>query len=245
MPLKFLELTKDNQYHMCLAHLVLQSDEYASFYRRMSNEGKYVLVDNGAAESQKMTYDDLMRVYEKINPTEIVLPDVLFNMDGTIARTSEFLEEYGGDLSKYKKMIVPQGTTEVQWLKCLREMLEIGEFDTIGVPKWLGARSETARVKISLELSDSNVEVHLLGCSENPIIVQCCRAVNPNVRGCDSAFAYICAKAGYNGIDAYTTRPRASINFLEDTEEGNLRLLMDDFEILSGVLNNFKDKSWR
>lgn len=243
VPLKFLELTKNNQYHMCLAHLVLKSDEYRDFYRRMSDEGKYVLVDNGAAEGEKMDYDDLMRVYELINPTEIILPDVLFDMTETISRTTDFVKNY--DLDKYKKMIVPQGIDLNQWIDCCFEMLGIVNADTIGIPKWLGSKSETARAKICAMLSSVPQEVHLLGCSEGPIIVYCCRAINPRVRGCDSAFSYLCDKAGLKGMDAYTQRPKEKIEFLTDTITSNLTKLMIEFEELAGVTYNGIDETWR
>ena len=57
VPVKCLEKTANNQYHMCLAHLVKESEEYASFYRRMSDEGKFVLMDNGVAESLEFQWN--------------------------------------------------------------------------------------------------------------------------------------------------------------------------------------------
>jgi len=244
VPLKFLELTRKNQYHMCLAHLVLQSDKYRDFYRRMSDEGKYVLVDNGAAEGEIMSYKDLVKVYELINPSEIILPDVLFNEEETIRRTREFLDNY--DLTKYKKMIVPQGSDRDSWLHCYHMMSCIQGINTVGIPKWLGRKNLSTRIGICQDLKNIPYEIHLLGCNENPAIIRRCRTVNDKVRGCDSAFAYLCSKNGYREITPYTARPRnTSIEFLTDTEGYDLDNLMWDFELETGAGNNGVDETWR
>lgn len=234
VPLKFLELTAKNDYHMCLAHLVLQSPEYRDFYRRMSDEGKYVIVDNGAAEDQVLDYDDLITVYNMINPTEIILPDVLFDRDQTINRTMEFITNY--DLSGYKKMIVPQGADEGEWYECYKKMANIPELknvNTIGIPKWLSKTDHAARLRICSVLR-IGVEIHLLGCNEHPEDIKWCGLVNPSVRGCDSAFAYLCAKSGMPLISAHTDRPDCKIDFLNDTYGDNLAKLMNDFETIVG-----------
>lgn len=238
VPLKFLELTKDNHYHMCLAHLVLKNEEYAKFYRRMSDEGKYVLVDNGACEGEKMNYDDLVKVYEIIRPTEIILPDVLFDFDETLDRTRYFLENY--DLSKYKKMIVPQGEDSDGWKSCCEEMLKLKGISSIGIPKWLGDRIDECKMLVG-----SGKEIHLLGCNGNPSSILQCKKINPNVRGCDSAFAYLCSKAGEPIITEKTKRPDETIDFLNDTlEKTPLFELMIWFEITAGVYDNLFQKGW-
>ncbi len=236
VPLKFLSLTSLNHYHMCLAHLVLKNEAYRDFYRKMSDQGKYVMVDNGACEGEKMSYDDLIKVYELINPTEIILPDVLFNMDETLDRSRYFLENY--DLSKYKIMAVPQGKNPIEWKRCCEKMLKMEKVDSIGIPKWLGDRVEECEM-----LVDSGKEIHLLGCNRNPSTIKKCIEVNSRVRGCDSAFAYLCSKAGVKVIDENTERPDETIDFLNDTlEKTSLFALMVDFEITAGVYDNSFEK---
>ena len=243
VPLRFLNMTSKNMYHMCLAHLVLKSEEYALFYRRMSDEGKYVLVDNGACEGEKMSYDDLMRVYDIIRPTEIILPDVLFDKEETLERTYFFLDNY--NLRRYKKMVVPQGQDLDQWKECCDEMLVIDEVNTIGIPKWLGGAYIGSRPAICEKLTNTDKEIHLLGCSEGPKVLLDCKRKNPNVRGCDSAFAYLCAKAGVKVIDSETKRPGEKIDFLNDTKGSEtLDKLMADFEIAAGAYNNLFEEGW-
>lgn len=249
VPLKFLHMTSDNMYHMCLAHLALKSEEYALFYRRMSEEGKYVLMDNGAAEKEKLSYEDLLKAYSLVKPTEIILPDVLLDKDQTLSMTSGFLRKNYEELKSYKKMIVPQGKDESEWLDCLLSMIYesfyYDDIDSIGIPKWLGSKDKVARISICSRLSNISKEIHLLGCNEGPAVLNFCKTANPKVRGCDSAFAYLCAKYGNSVITEKTTRPPVEIDFLKDTKgESRLQSLMDDFEIAAGVYNNKEDETW-
>lgn len=238
VPLKFLPITSLNHYHMCLAHLVLKNEKYRDFYRKMSDQGKYVMVDNGACEGEKMSYDDLISVYDLIKPIEIILPDVLFNMNETLDRTRYFLENY--DLSKYKKMAVPQGKDSNEWKRCCEKILEMEEIDSIGIPKWLGERVDECKMLIG-----SGKEIHLLGCNKNPSVIKKCIEVNPLVRGCDSAFAYLCSKAGVKMIDKNTERPNEIIDFLNDTlEKTSLFNRMVEFESEAGIYDNSFQKGW-
>ena len=92
VPVSHLSDTTDNQYHMCLAHLVKESDEYTAHFAKMAADGKFVLMDNGAAEGAQLRFGELFGMYEKIKPTEIVLPDTLFNPASTIQKSRVFLQ---------------------------------------------------------------------------------------------------------------------------------------------------------
>ena len=96
VPVSCLHMIQGNHYHMCLAHLVEASDEYTKFYRGMSEHGKYVLMDNGAAENSQLGVDELLAMYDKVKPTEIVVPDTLCDMEDTLKKMDSFVSEYGG-----------------------------------------------------------------------------------------------------------------------------------------------------
>lgn len=251
VPVDCLNETELNQYHMCLAHLVNSTDDksnqYRRFFRRMSDEGKYVLMDNGAAENSQLDFDSLLRMYELINPTEIVLPDVLCNKDETIKKTTEFYNEFKDEISKYKLMVVPQGNTFDQWCLCAAELISRIPVTTIGVSKFLEMTTgdRLIRTKACEFLRPYDVEIHLLGCSEGPHVVSEARAANNKVRGCDSAFTYICAKAGVKSINVNTTRPEGEINFLHDPVNVSLNRLLREFEFSAGVNQNLVDDTWR
>lgn len=254
VPVSSLEKTKDNQYHMCLAHLVQQSDEYAKFYRRMSNEGKYVLIDNGAAEGSQLDIINLMYCYEKINPAEIVLPDTLCDSISTLEKSLSAynLLSMSGFIPRYKVMFVPQGKTFGEWKECAMTALNKMAIDTIGVSKFLEMETGDNNIRLDavrfledwMQENNKEFEIHLLGCSEGPEKVRLASEVSDYVRGCDSAFAYICTQAGVM-IDEKTKRPVGEIDFINGTSYDGLEENMKNFEKAVGVDDNTETESWR
>lgn len=251
VPVSCLEETSANQYHMCLAHLVSGSDIrstlYRSFFKCRVKEGKYVLMDNGAAENSQLDFDGLLEAYELVHPTEIILPDVLCDGKATIERTCGFYDRFSNHISDYNLMVVPQGNNFDEWCECARELLYEIPATTVGVSKFLEmiTNDNTIRVKACEFLKQYDVEIHLLGCSEGPKIIKEARVVNDKVRGCDSAFTYICAKAGLESINIDTTRPEGEIDFLNDPVITTLNRMMRDFEFSAGVKYNICDDTWK
>ena len=253
VPLAQLEDIRNNHYHMCLAHLVKEdkTGKYAEFYKRMSAEGKYVLMDNGAAECSQLDTIDLLRMYEQINPTEIVLPDTLSNSADTIRKTFNFINELR-DLP-YKFMAVPQGQTFSEWKACANVMLREKRINSIGVSKFLNITTGNNRVRLDAcsyveymarSLGRRDIEIHLLGCDEGPSIVGCINRLIPNVRGCDSAFVYIASKTGIE-INEATQRPSGEIDFLNGEVATGFDANALLFESIVGVGSNIEPTLWR
>lgn len=262
VPRSCLDLVKDNHYHMCLAHLVHEENEdrrwsvttdyrYTSFYRRMSDEGKFVIMDNGAAENAQLGEYELLEMYELIRPTEIVVPDTLLDSADTLWKMSKFVAAHG-DLP-YRFMGVPQGKTLTEWIDCANVMMACPRINTIGISKFLNiatknpwARLDAASaVQTFAKLSGRNdIEIHLLGCDEGPAIVKKIQQTIPMVRGCDSAFAYIAAKSG-QPITADTKRPEGEIDFMHgDCVDGVVDRL-HEMEQQCGVMCNTDGTLWR
>lgn len=250
VPVSHLEDIAANHYHMCLAHLVKESPTYTAFYRRMSDEGKFVLMDNGAAENSQLKTADLLEMYRLVNPTEIVIPDTLCNMKATLEQAEKFISEYA-DLP-YRFMAVPQGRTIEEWCICANQLLSrYPRINSIGVSKFLNiiTKDPWVRMQASVyvyELSvrlNRPIEIHLLGCDEGPAIVSEISREVPAVRGCDSAFAYIAAKAG-NDITHYSSRPAGEIDFLNGKYLNKTRETLKQFEEHTGVKNNKAKETW-
>lgn len=253
VPVLHLEQIHHNHYHMCLAHLVKESKSYTNFYAQLSSEGKFVLMDNGAAEGSQLSNEELISMYELINPTEIVLPDTLNNCVDTLRKTLAFVHEHG-DLP-YRFMGVPQGKDFDEWCACVEVMLREPRINTIGVSKFLNIAtgSEDVRFhacayiqKVARELGrERDIEVHLLGCDEGPALVNEIQQLFAMVRGCDSAFAYIAAQAGIS-INTETIRPEGEIDFIDGTVPvQELEARMKEFENVAGVKDNRIGKAWR
>lgn len=252
VPVLHLEQIEKNHYHMCLAHLV-GDERYAGFYKRMSFEGKFVLMDNGAAEGAQLPVEELLAMYEKINPTEIVLPDTLNNSLDTLRKTLNFIHEYG-DLP-YRFMGVPQGKDFAEWCMCAEAMLREPRINSLGISKFLNIATGNEEIRVAavafinkmarLLGRERDIEIHLLGCDEGPAIVRGIQELFPIVRGCDSAFAFIATQAGIE-ITEETERPEGEIDFIEGTVPfDELKVRMKEFENVTGVKDNTKAHSWR
>lgn len=260
VPRSCLNLIEKNHYHMCLAHLVYEEImaadggndyRYTDFYQRMSNEGKFVLMDNGAAEDSQLQVGDLLMMYDLIRPTEIVVPDTLCDANDTLRKMDDFISKHG-DLP-YRFMGVPQGNNLSEWLECARSMVECKRINTIGISKFLnivtGSRNVRYNAAVGIQsMADffgrGDLEIHLLGCDEGPSIVRRIHSAVPEVRGCDSAFAYIAAQAGQI-IDASTARPKGCIDFLHGGEPDDLRSRLYEMEAAAGAIYNTSSEHWR
>lgn len=257
VPVDQLEDIASNHYHMCLAHLVAmgcnnkQAMKYTEFYRRMSDEGKFVLMDNGAAEGSQLNYDRLFRQYEEIRPSEIVVPDTLNDANDTLAKMFSWLGQFIG--LPYRFMAVPQGKTFEEWKACAYIMMQEKRINTIGISKFLNIATgdETIRHQavqyldeIADKLGRDDIEYHLLGCDEGPGIVGGIQSISKRVRGCDSAFAYIASKAEVV-IERNTKRPAGTIDFLNDTRLDGFIPNSFSFEGICGVLSNTNGKEWK
>lgn len=252
VPVPHLEQIEDNHYHMCLAHLV-ENAKYAEFYRNMASKGKFVLMDNGAAEGSQLSSDRLIKMYATINPTEIVLPDTLNDCVDTLRKTLSFVHDNGH--LPYRFMGVPQGKDFDEWCSCVEVMLREPRINSIGVSKFLNIATGREDIrfhacayiqKVARALGrERDIEIHLLGCDEGPYLVGEIQKLFPMVRGCDSAFAFIATQAGET-ITEDTTRPVGEIDFIEGTvpcEE--LEARMKEFENVTGVKDNKIGTAWR
>lgn len=251
VPVSCLHITEGNHYHMCLAHLAAQSDKYCEFYRTMSNRHKFVLMDNGAAEDEQCSNEELLRLYGAVQPTEIVVPDTILEGWDTLSKMEAFVDKYG-DVLPYRFMGVPQGHTMEEWKACACLMMKERRINTIGISKFINiatgsslARLEAAMYvdKLAKEYDRDDLELHLLGCDEGPGIVSIIQREVERVRGCDTAFAYIVAQAG-KPIGSNTQRPSGVIDFLYGEVPNGLIDRLDEMEIVTGVGDNAAPDSW-
>lgn len=164
-------------YHMALTHLVAQSVNYTQFYKRRSNAGDYVMLDNSLIELGKsVTMEDVLRAAEAIQANEIVLPDVYKSHEGTVKAVEDALYKYPKELKKYKLMAVCHGSDPSDWLSCHNHLVSIPEINTIGIPKVASTFSQfnnMGRVRLCSTMEQNGLrskkkEYHLLGVWNNP-----------------------------------------------------------------------------
>lgn len=252
VPVSHLYDTLDNQYHMCLAHLV-ECTEYRDHFASLTAKGKFVLMDNGAAEGCQLKPEELFKMYELIQPTEIVLPDTLFNPASTIQKSRAFLFQMEQMGIKYRTMAVPQGNTLDEWIACARIFIKDKRINSFGISKFLNIATSDRYVRFKacealmdliVEYDRQDLEVHLLGCDEGPLIVKLCQEAFPFVRGCDSAFAYLQAQSKKMMSLQDDYRPLGTIDFIGGRACNNFDTYTKNFEQFAGVVYNGNDNSW-
>lgn len=223
LPLAHMDLARDDDYLMCLAHL-LSNPSYRSWWTAhgsRSQNGAHVLLDNGAAENGvPIDIEDLLRLANMIGATEIVLPDTLGQ--GEITKSQSFAALKWVHRNTHESqptistMAVPQGSTPTEWRECLRAMLE-WPVRSIGISKFLtgGVFEDRLEALLSVpELLESDKEIHLLGASSLSEIVKIDEALPNRIRGVDSAISTIYTIAG-EYLSSGKSRPDTEMDFVD------------------------------
>lgn len=256
VPRDSLYMTSENQYHMCLAQMC-RDEIYKSFFRKRASEGKFVLLDNGAAEGEEGDMAHLFDLAAEIGASEVILPDKLMDMETTLEMTERAFSilriHNAEEKAPFRIMIVPQGMNFNQWKECAAKMVELyPDADSFGVPKALVTAADPYARYYAVEylttlLAEKNrrAEIHLLGMNEPPAVVRDILESFPMVRGIDSAFAYLCTQALVPISHPYVERPSGTIDFINGKDLG--RILDINLQLLSMNINrnqNDVDYTW-
>lgn len=208
-------LTDWNDYHLCLAQYVLESDEYVKYYKTRIERGDTVIMDNGIAEGVQLYRQQLEQAYERLEPTIIVAPDRLYEGYKSYDMTLSFAKYMRDAHPEAKIMGVPHGTTgtiprltDGGYEYLFGEMSLTDEIDYIGVSKYdVGPDfSRAARLERLHLLGYIKKPLHLLGLSYNDGILEPLNYGENmwhHILGIDSSHYYIHA---LNNL--HTTDPR-------------------------------------
>lgn len=220
VPTHYLGYTDKKPYHMALAHLIGKDEVYTEFYKEQAKNGAFVILDNGLIEGDQRPITELLSKAIKIGAQELILPDVFKNLSDTLDLGMSALEYIQAQNTDIRIMAVPQGNSIEEWIECAKLMLE-WPIHTLGIPKVLtklGGRDARLNVLQVLKetIEKAQVDIHLLGCWSNPI--ECTMIHNaaehgliPQVRGIDSAIAYVYAREGW--LISQGPRPTGEIHF--------------------------------
>lgn len=202
-PKKQQEIALKGDRLFCLAHFVLKGDiKYIQFFK--DNSGKcFITLDSGVAEGYRVPVNQFMECAKKINATEIICPDELYEPDKTLALTKEFLSQISEeDKKRFKFMMVPQAKNIQDYVRCLKELQAMPECSCIGIskfdaPKLFGHLDDKhivfqSRVRLMDYLVENKIltkPVHLLG-YDCPLEFQYYMFKRYTfIRSCDSACA--------------------------------------------------------
>lgn len=206
VPTPHLDLVKSDPYHLCLVHQLRKRGAYHRFYKEQASMGKFVIVDNGAAEFESTTMEEVLELTFEIGASELQLPDTFFDADYTLKQGWEALgyldgQEYVGSI-----MAVPQGRNIKEWIQCATELISWGRIDCLGIPKNvvtlvkehdMGRLAAGHHILYQAHLMGYGTSIHLLGCWNFPTeIGMLYSALGNNIRGVDSGIAAIYAQEG-------------------------------------------------
>lgn len=168
--------------HLVLAHLVATDEEYADFYRNLTNE-HYIIMDNGAFELGE-SYDpsELLNLAENCGANAIVLPDYPGQHQSKTIAAAETLgpkfKEAGFDL-----MFVPQaevgnleGWIEAYQYAASNEHIDIIGMSILGIPNALQhiskpfSRVVMTQILIERGLFAESKHHHYLGLNSGPAL---------------------------------------------------------------------------
>lgn len=168
VPTSLLDLTKFNDYHLVLPHLLDQSREYFDFYRDVSG---HKILDNGVAEGVDFDWHLLFQYGFKIGAAEIVVPDVMGNCNATIELARKF-EPFAKAHREFKYIGVVQGKSMVEIVKCFTWFQLAGWINVLAIPRVL-ANTIHKDIRPNFvtafedQIKDSFEAVHFLGASSN------------------------------------------------------------------------------
>lgn len=183
-------------YNMALAQKVLQYSNYEKQFLKAHSLGRFTIMDNGAAENERLTADELVDAAERILADEVIMPDALRLSDATLALTTDARMQR--KIPPRYRMVVPQGDSWEEWRWCLDQMHERLMFRTIGVAKHL-ERLEGGRLAALKYLEQQKYhlmyDIHLLGIWNQPHF-EIKQTNFPWVRGIDTGAPIAWAQAG-------------------------------------------------
>lgn len=212
----------------------------------------YKILDNGAFELGKsISLSKLVKLANRINADELVLPDVFQDSEKTIKATYDALDYLEGKYPDrpFKLMAVPQGKTFEEWYECFKQFMADPRIDVIAVnrdsSRFFGKRySVLKEIADDIKIDKAGKEIHLLGMGDNLSEIEYVNVEFPWVRSVDSSFMWILAKISAEqehkiDINHHWNRQDMSekINFRDTATKEE-----KDFytEICEDIMNNWK-----
>lgn len=183
------ETAKQSDYHLMLAQIT--DPEYRRMYANMDTDD-YIILDNGAAEGNKVSTEELLKVAAIIGVDEIVVPDVMADAYATYEAAQDFFARKDlPDSTKY--MLVVHGDTLHQCTHMIDLYKQRWPGATLALPRHLLRIRSGARLLLADYIIGEYGEcpVHMLGSSSIwPAEVRHLGLNYPWVRGIDSSMPY-------------------------------------------------------
>jgi hypothetical protein len=160
-------ITEITDYDFVIASHCFKNAVYKDYYvsLRKDQPMREMFLDNGAFEEGKAVdtafYKDL--IYE-LHPTIVVLPDVVNNMQTTLDRVNNYINENSQLFKDFDNMGVLQGKSTEEYMQCLEFYNQFEEIGCIGIPYHLFYRPLFIEKNNIIEYcKKNNLLIHILG----------------------------------------------------------------------------------
>lgn len=245
VPVSHLDLVKDKEYHLILAHMAFSNKTYKEFYKKQCEMGHFVTLDNADFEvGSEFKKEDLVKLAIDIGVDEVMAPEQYQDGKKTVELAREFVKyvykELKGDVP-FGIFVVIHGKDLNDYVECYRTVCNLPEVSTVGIsirptrdltiPEAVQSPSPTLqsvynRIELIRKLPDKDCKTHhLLGFHDAVELYH--QKKWSFIRSADSSSAFV---HGSRGI-RYTKRglPGEKIQELIDfeTEVTNEKLLDD------------------
>jgi hypothetical protein len=219
-----------------LAHLWVQFPHYREFILEQKEKGKFITLDNSAAERALVTEDVLIDVCKELMPHEVIAPDVLFDKKQTITNAITFRDRMKkeGLLNKIDIFFCPQGKTKEDWLEAYewginQEWIDVIGFSKIAVPQaWLPEWKDDQGIKEARHmaydyLKEKDLLVKPIHCLGQGDPTEFAHYDHPMMRSTDSVFPILAAAHGQDFEIDHTTRIPTPHSFLEEFDMSGVK----------------------
>jgi len=174
-PVSLLEDTEKTDMQLMLPNV--RNQIYQVFYRRhVRDPQQYVILDNGAAEKERISDAELMLTVRLLVVDEFALPDHLYDTEQTVAHADQFMKEHGkaifDDMPEVALGYVAQGHDAIEAFYGVQQIVDKWGYaiSTIFLPRLLVRTYDlTARLQLAHLINDTwpdRFNIHLFGASK-------------------------------------------------------------------------------
>ena len=233
-PVSNLEPMKLGDRIFALAHLWVQFPEYRKFILEQKEQGKFITLDNSAAERALVTEDILIGICKVLMPNEVIAPDVLFDKQATIANAVSFRTRMNveGLSNNIDIFFCPQGQTREDWIEAYKwgldqEWIKVMGLSKIAVPNaWFDGFEDDQDIKEARHacynyLKKNDLLKKPLHCLGQGDPTEFSYYDHPMMRSTDSVYPVLAAVHGQDFSVDHETRTPTPHNFLEEFDLSN------------------------
>lgn len=240
VPVDYLPLVQGRPFHLVLAHMIKQNEQYREFYKSEAQNDATIVIDNSSYElgDAWATPEELIEIYKSLESPDVYLmcPEVAFNAE----KTSRAVEEFASTVPSNVRLFgTVHGMAYDEVAACYKRVEAAVDYVGFSYRIWCSdlyvpysnKTTEKSLIRLSLlrklaedGIINKDLPHHLLGITDPLEIVS--QVLHPWIKSCDSSTAYVHAKN--------------DILFSERGFEGKERLVEkinfnDDWNILTGV----------